>query len=157
TGVCSEKAGGVPPEGTPHIRSIRRGKKIKEYAGAHKKTGNGKIKFENLPDWSQEGFQRFWDEYPRPEDYEYCRGLWATLNPNEELVEKIVAAVREQKSNPLTKLGGDPQYCPFPKAFLKEKKWNDPVKPYHHPAESLPGSFKQDQNRGSVDDDLPFG
>ena len=70
------------------------------------------------------GFDIFWETYPRKVSREAARKAWAKLAPENGLVETILAAVERQKNWPAwTKDGG--QYVPYPASWLSGKRWED--------------------------------
>jgi hypothetical protein len=73
-------------------------------------------------------FERFWDVYPRKEKKVAAFELWAEFAPDAQLVETIVASVRQhiqsaQWSQSLAEDGG--KYVPLATTFLNQRRWED--------------------------------
>lgn len=69
-------------------------------------------------------FQLFWREYPRKHGKLGAFAVWKEINPDEELVTKIVNAVKAQAQWPEWKRKGG-QFIPKPKNWLEEGRWSD--------------------------------
>lgn len=71
-------------------------------------------------------FDRFWDLYPEKESKAGAFAAWKKLNPNQDLQDTILKDVALRIEN-------DPRwldkYIPFPARYLKEKRWESPIKP----------------------------
>ena len=75
-----------------------------------------------------DGFALFWQEYPRKAAKAAALKAWQKLNPSPELVERILAHVREHKRSPdWIKDGG--QFVPHPATFLNGRRWEDDIPP----------------------------
>ena len=75
-----------------------------------------------------DGFALFWHEYPRKAAKAAALKAWQKLNPSPELVERILAHVREHKrSQDWIKDGG--QFVPHPATFLNGRRWEDDIPP----------------------------
>lgn len=71
-----------------------------------------------------DGFERFWAEYPRHVKKKEAKRAWTTLHPTPELLEKILVAVRWQRATPAwTKDGGD--YIPHASSWIRGERWED--------------------------------
>lgn len=71
-----------------------------------------------------EKFDRFWKSYPRKEGKGACRKIWFRLKPSEELFEKMVTKVEQQKtSEAWTRDKG--RYIPMPATWLNQERWDD--------------------------------
>ncbi len=69
-------------------------------------------------------FARFWASYPRRCAKKDARKAWAKLNPNAELVERIVAALEWQV--PAYQWdGASADYAPYPASWLNSERWTD--------------------------------
>lgn len=74
------------------------------------------------------GFALFWQEYPRKAAKAAALKAWQKLNPSPELVERILAHVRDHKRSPdWIKDGG--QFVPYPATFLNGQRWEDDIPP----------------------------
>ena len=75
-----------------------------------------------------DGFALFWQEYPRKAAEAAALKAWQKLSPSPELVERILAHVRDHKrSQDWIKNGG--QFVPHPAKFLNEQRWEDDIPP----------------------------
>ena len=75
-----------------------------------------------------DGFTLFWQEYPRKAAKAAALKAWQKLNPSQELVERILAHVRDHKRSPdWIKDGG--QFVPHPATFLNGQRWEDDIPP----------------------------
>lgn len=71
-------------------------------------------------------FESFWKVYPRKVGKEKCRNWFKSHKPKEELVQKMIEAVEEQKKS---KQWSDPQYIPHPYTWLNQGRWEDELTP----------------------------
>lgn len=75
-----------------------------------------------------DGFALFWQEYPRKAAKAAALKAWQKLNPSPDLVERILAHVRDHKRSPdWIKDGG--QFVPHPATFLNGRRWEDDIPP----------------------------
>ena len=71
-------------------------------------------------------FERFWAEYPKKKDRKRALNIWLKLAPDNELVSKIIEAVKQQKkSEQWVKDKG--QFVPNPSTWLNNELWTDEV------------------------------
>ena len=71
-----------------------------------------------------DGFDRFWELYPRKEGKKAARKAWDKIRPGIELQTQIRNALRQQKtSDQWTRDGG--QYIPHPATWLNGERWKD--------------------------------
>lgn len=69
-------------------------------------------------------FESFWAEYPRHTNKKAAMQAFLKLNPGEELMQTILAALSKQKqSAQWTK--DDGQFIPHPATWLNGKRWED--------------------------------
>ena len=69
-------------------------------------------------------FDRFWDAYPRKAAKPDARKKFERLNPDEELLKAMLAAIEKSKgSEQWTKDGG--QYIPYPATWINQRRWED--------------------------------
>ena len=86
------------------------------------------------------GFERFWQAYPRKADKRAALLAWKALRPSETLVNAMLAALAAQcESAPWKESGG--RYIPHPAKWLSHRRWEDaaptaqaPSKSYSMPA-----------------------
>lgn len=71
-----------------------------------------------------EGFEKFWEIYPKKSGRQNAKKAWDKLCPDEELRKTIFEALKKQKKLPQwNKENG--QYIPYPAKWLEEKRWED--------------------------------
>lgn len=92
----------------------------------------------------EETFDRFWNSYPVHTDMKSCKELWTELNPDEELVEKILSSIERQKESRQWRTG----YIPNPSKWLKRELWNDELRPD-------PEAIKRKSRLGYEDTPIP--
>jgi hypothetical protein len=66
-------------------------------------------------------FEQFWPEYPRKTAKEDARKAFTKLNPNAELFDVMMAALRDQKTWPQWQDG----VIPHPATWINGKRWTD--------------------------------
>lgn len=74
----------------------------------------------------EELFESFWKVYPRKVGKEKCRNWFKSHKPKQDLVQKMIEAVDEQKKS---KQWSDPQYIPHPYTWLNQGRWEDELTP----------------------------
>lgn len=85
-----------------------------------------KDKDNNTPHTPQgdDTFAEFWSAYPRKDSKAKAKASWDKLNPDKELVSRIMAALEQHKrSDQWTRDGG--QYIPYPATWLNQRRWED--------------------------------
>ena len=71
-----------------------------------------------------DGFERFWELYPRKEGKKAARKAWDRLKVGPDLMCQIMQSLHKQKtSNQWTRDGG--QYIPHPATWLNGERWKD--------------------------------
>lgn len=72
---------------------------------------------------SDDGFDQFWDEYPKKEDKKRARKLWASLpkKHKDAALADICGSRGRYKAWP----GDKSQYIPNPCTYLNREKWDD--------------------------------
>lgn len=96
---------------------------IYSYPPTSPRRGSGRKKSADM-----DGFALFWQEYPRKAAKAAALKAWQKLNPSPELVERILAHVRDHKRSPdWIKDGG--QFVPYPATFLNGQRWEDDIPP----------------------------
>lgn len=74
------------------------------------------------------GFEEFWTAYPRKTAKSTAAKSWASLDPSEETVAAIMAALALfKKSDDWNRDGG--QFIPYPATWLNQKRWEDELSP----------------------------
>ena len=95
------------------------------------------------------GFDRFWSAYPRRVGKQDALKAWGQLNPDDALVDLIVAGVERWKTcDQWTKDGGS--FICYPATFLRGRRWEEDDRPDVPPAQPKPGAVK------NYDDDEDF-
>ena len=97
-----------------------------------------------------DGFALFWQEYPRKAAKAAALKAWQKLNPSPELVERILAHVRDHKRSPdWLKDGG--QFVPHPATFLNGRRWEDDIPPDTGPGMAYHG-YQERLSRKTLED-----
>lgn len=78
-----------------------------------------------------DGFAAFWSRYPKKLGKANAEKAWNHLNPQNGLVETILASIAAHLT---TDQWSDPQYIPYPATFLNGRRWEDVL--MQHPRES---------------------
>lgn len=74
----------------------------------------------------EERFDRFWAAYPRRVAKGAARKAFAKLNPNDELLDRMLTAIAAQRVSPdWTRNNG--QYIPHPSTWINQERWDDEV------------------------------
>lgn len=71
-----------------------------------------------------QGFELFWDSYPRKIAKQNALKAWLKVNPD---VEKIMAALEVQKDSEQWRKDGG-QFIPHPATWLNGRRWEDEIK-----------------------------
>lgn len=71
-------------------------------------------------------FEVFYAAYPRHEARKDAEAAFAKLNPDEELLARMLAAIAaKRETNDWTKEGG--KYVPLPASWIRAERWNDEI------------------------------
>lgn len=71
-------------------------------------------------------FGTFWQEYPRKIAKPAAKRAWDKLRPNEELLRKMIEAVKGwRRSDQWQKDGGE--FIPHPATWLNQRRWEDEI------------------------------
>lgn len=102
---------------------------IKPVSKSRDKKINKDIEIETV---CEKRFKEFWNIYPRKEGKGAARKKWEQINPNAELFEKIINAVKENiERNPRwQKQNG--QFIPHPATWLNQERWDDDISSLEH-------------------------
>ena len=76
---------------------------------------------------SLDGFDAWYQAYPRKVAKRAAEKAWATLAPDAALQARMVAAVAAQRDCPQWQRGQD--YIPHPATWLHQRRWEDDVAP----------------------------
>lgn len=70
------------------------------------------------------GFDSFWSAYPKKQAKADALKAWNALAPDEDLQEKILAAIQVQRASPSWMKDGG-QFIPLPATWLRGRRWED--------------------------------
>ena len=79
----------------------------------------------DAPDWKPERFAGFWEYYPRGEGKQKAMDAWDKLQPDDELINKIAAALRRQKASEDWQRGFG---IPHASTYLNQRRWEDELR-----------------------------
>jgi hypothetical protein len=75
-----------------------------------------------------EEFKRFWKAFPRKVGKGAAWKVFSKIDPNDELVDKMIETVADwKKSKDWIKDGG--QFIPYPATWLNQERWEDELMP----------------------------
>lgn len=69
-------------------------------------------------------FDDFWEEYPRKVSKKMAKKAWDKISPNQELAEKIICALYQQKKYWKQK-EVEIQFIPHASTWLNQERWED--------------------------------
>lgn len=72
----------------------------------------------------EKSFNEFWSAYPKKTAKQSALKAWRKLNPNEELTQKIFAALEQHKRSAQW-LKNNGQYIPYAASWLNGRRWED--------------------------------
>jgi hypothetical protein len=81
---------------------------------------------ESLASERSERFSRFYDAYPRKKAPAKALKAFKAINPDDALLEDILAALNRQKRS---RQWQDPEFIPFPATWLTQRRWQDEPEP----------------------------
>ena len=85
-------------------------------------------------------FDTFWNTYPSKVNKKRCMDLWKKLNPDDDLVQKMLKSIEAWKRTRQWREG----YIPYPDTWLRGEKWNDEVPDEPKPKSKNPfNNYKQ--------------
>lgn len=82
-------------------------------------------------------FYQFWNSYPRKTAKSVALKAWLKLNPGEDLIITLMAALEVHKKNPDWEKE-DGKFIPHPATWLNQKRWEDEIKPSQEVAANDP-------------------
>ena len=103
--------------------------KFSELLGNSQQVGDksiesNKYKVKSIKQKDDTCFKKFWEVYPKKTAKGKAEESFYKINPNEELLNKMIIAVNKQKlSVDWQKENG--QYIPMPSTWLNQKRWED--------------------------------
>lgn len=74
------------------------------------------------PDWKPERFAGFWNYYPRGEDKPAAIRAWDKLQPSDELIDEMAAALVRQAASESWQAGVG---IPYASTWLNNRRWED--------------------------------
>lgn len=91
---------------------------------SQKDNNKDNINKKNNPLKSPKGFDEWWEVYPKHEGKQNAVKAFVKINPDAELLEKMISSVKVWKnSQQWTKDGG--QFIPMPATWLNGRRWED--------------------------------
>lgn len=94
------------------------------------------------PQKADDGFDRFWQAYPRKASKSDAFRAWKKLKPNEELIGRILNGLEMfKKTSQWLKDNGD--YIPYPATWLNNRRWEEMEE---QPAQIAITSYELDPN-----------
>lgn len=91
-----------------------------------------------MDNFSYQQFSIFWTNYPRKVGKGAAEKIWAKMKGDEELFQKIMIAVENQKMGESWKKENG-IYIPHPSTWLNQRRWEDePVVQWKDPFEKKP-------------------
>ena len=72
----------------------------------------------------QANFDRFWAVYPRKVGKDAARRVWRQLAPDNDLTDRMVAAVEQQRASAQWQKDGG-EFIPYPRTWLHQRRWED--------------------------------
>ncbi len=88
-------------------------------------------------------FEKFWSVYPRKAGKGKAFGSWNNINPDEQLLEKILTAVKEQKTSTDWKKDKG-KFIPHPTTWLNQERWLDELEHQETIAEQFARAEKEE-------------
>lgn len=121
SGTSTESVQGVPNQSFASTESVQ----VDSTKSVHTKDNLPKDNQQKKkPCASADAFARFWAAYPKKKSKGQAEKTFSKINPSEQLVDAMVAAIeRAKNSNDWRKDGG--QYIPYPSTWLNSKGWED--------------------------------
>ena len=90
--------------------------------------GGKKQKSGDMPKQTQDTFDAFWAAYPKKVSKGDARKAWKQIQPDSELLTKMLTALGRAKTcQSWMKDGG--QYIPYPATWLRAEGWEDEIGP----------------------------
>ena len=98
-------------------------------------------------------FERFWDAYPKHVGKEEARNAFEMLHPDQEQVEKMIAAIEKWKGTRQWNEEGD-RYIPNPANWLIGKRWKDELPKPAKPKPTVIAQMYEQRDYSGVDAEL---
>lgn len=97
-------------------------------------------------------FARFWATYPRHDAKQTALKAFEKLNPDEELLGKMLSAIEKQKASSQWQENGG-QFIPYPATWLNQHRWEDEVKDYKPEPNKLPAQDYEQRSYSGYEDE----
>ena len=81
-------------------------------------------------------FERFWTAYPRHVNKQVARRAFEKLKPDDELLEKMLAAIKKQKQSSQWQ-ENEGQFIPHPATWINGNRWEDELKQYRQTSKTV--------------------
>lgn len=123
TKIANGSLGGRPAMGKPNETENNRNKPNETETAKNKNKNKDNNKKDNPP-ITPLGFDDFWAVYPKHQDKQGAIKAFTKINPDAELLEKMISSVKVWKnSQQWTKDNG--QFIPMPATWLNGHRWED--------------------------------
>jgi hypothetical protein len=110
------------------------------HGGPRKKAARRRDAPKAAPNWKPERFAGFWEYYPRGEDKQAAIRAWDRLQPSDDLINQIAAALVRQVASESWQAGVG---IPYASTWLNHQRWTDvPKSPPG--SQGLPGGWAPD-------------
>lgn len=76
------------------------------------------------PTGARDGFQKFWQAYPKKKSKGDAEKAWKSIKPDEQLQDRILNALERAKTSESWRKNGG-QFIPYPATWLRAKGWDD--------------------------------
>jgi hypothetical protein len=76
-----------------------------------------------------DGFNRFWDVYPKRRSRKDAHSAWLKLNPDEQLSAVIIDAVLLATTQDVQWQKDGGQFIPYPATYINQRRWEDEITP----------------------------
>jgi hypothetical protein len=130
----------TPPEGGGDSRCAAGIMTSRGDGGPRKKAARRRDAPKSAPDWKPERFAGFWKYYPRGEDKQAAIRAWDRLQPSDDLIDQIAAALVRQAASESWQAGVG---IPYASTWLNHQRWTDvPKSPPG--SQGLPGGWAPD-------------
>lgn len=120
-GTSTKTVQGVPNRSSASTESVQVGSTKSVHTKDNLPKDNQQKK---KPCASADAFARFWSAYPKKKSKVQAEKAFSKINPNEQLVDVMLAAIgRAKTSEDWTKSDG--QFIPYPATWLNQRRWED--------------------------------
>lgn len=110
-----------PPQTPPKIKRKIKGMEKQLKASTELRNGSLTVKAQ-----LKESFEIFYANYPKKKARDDAERAFTKLNPDKDLQDKILKAVRQAKTSK-DWLKDDGEYIPHPATYLNKRRWEDEI------------------------------